>query len=362
MSPEQAVGEEVDHRTDVYSLGVLAYEMLSGKVPFGATTPHAVLHQLVYDPPPSILSQRPDLPVAVDQVLGRALAKEPVSRHERVSDFVIALEQALSGRPRPAGASSRGLVPAPEKPAPQAVREEPAPAVGAGPKAGRWALWLGWLLASAVGWAVGRTVGGPLSEIIVQVLAGTWEPFVVELVGGFAAWATLGLATGMTQWLVLRQYVRGAGWWVPITTVAYGALGSLKFFQGPATDTLIFETIGWADMMGLVVVAPLIGIGISMILEGLTGLAIGLAQSLVLGRWAVRSGSWGLVTALAWAVGGATMGAVFWLLGWPDDELGMWLNTFFGGIVPGAVTATGLVWILSSRRASVKVLVQEAGV
>ena len=59
MSPEQAQGEVVGHHTDIYSLGVVAYEMLTGRAPFGATTPHAVLHQLIYDPPPPVCSRRP---------------------------------------------------------------------------------------------------------------------------------------------------------------------------------------------------------------------------------------------------------------------------------------------------------------
>src|SRR5207245_8147281 len=73
MSPEQAAGEPIDHRADVYALGVVLYEMLVGERPFAADTPIAVLLTHLQDPAPSILDARPDLTPAVGQVLARAL-------------------------------------------------------------------------------------------------------------------------------------------------------------------------------------------------------------------------------------------------------------------------------------------------
>ncbi len=96
MSPEQAWGEEVDYHTDHYSLAVVAYEMLSGQVPFSGTTPHAVLYKQIHEPPPPIRQRCPGLPDGVETVLARALAKEPGMRYATVGAFVDALDQALT--------------------------------------------------------------------------------------------------------------------------------------------------------------------------------------------------------------------------------------------------------------------------
>ena len=95
MSPEQAKGLGVDHRTDIYSLGVVAYEMLTGRVPFQAESTLALLHKVAYDPLPPIRHTRPDLPAGVEEVLAKALAKEPDERYGTVSAFVDALGRAL---------------------------------------------------------------------------------------------------------------------------------------------------------------------------------------------------------------------------------------------------------------------------
>ena len=95
MSPEQARGEEVDARSDLYSLGIVAYEMLTGRVPFGGTTPHAVLHQQIYEPPPSPAALHPQATGPVEAVLLRALAKKPEDRYPTAGGLAQALNQAV---------------------------------------------------------------------------------------------------------------------------------------------------------------------------------------------------------------------------------------------------------------------------
>jgi len=114
MSPEQAKGLAVGAHSDQYSLAVVAYEMLSGQVPFEAESTLALLHKIAYDPPPPLHQARPDLPVEMEQVLVKALAKEPGDRYATVSAFVDALERASSA------AKVGEAVPAPQVVAPSA--------------------------------------------------------------------------------------------------------------------------------------------------------------------------------------------------------------------------------------------------
>ncbi|HNT53186.1 MAG TPA: protein kinase [Anaerolineaceae bacterium] len=96
MSPEQARGEDVTSSSDIYALAVVVYEMLVGQLPFYADTPLAVLLKHMNDLPPKPHTILPKLPIGVDLVLGRALAKTPAERYATASDFSNALEGVLS--------------------------------------------------------------------------------------------------------------------------------------------------------------------------------------------------------------------------------------------------------------------------
>src|SRR5687768_12614110 len=81
MSPEQAMGErEVDGRSDLYSLGVVAYQMISGETPFKAINTPAMLMKHVSEPPPPLRGKRPDVPPGLVSAVERALAKRPEDR------------------------------------------------------------------------------------------------------------------------------------------------------------------------------------------------------------------------------------------------------------------------------------------
>ena len=97
MSPEQVKGLTVDARSDLYSLAVVAYEMLGGRVPFQAESTLALMYKVVHEPPPPIRQARPDLPAGVERVLAQALAKEPGDRYATARAFVDALGRALAG-------------------------------------------------------------------------------------------------------------------------------------------------------------------------------------------------------------------------------------------------------------------------
>ncbi len=87
MSPEQAMGKDVDARTDLWSLGVLYYELLTGRVPFKAANTVAVLRAIADDEPARVLEVRPDLPPAADAIVRRALEKDPTRRYQTAAEF-----------------------------------------------------------------------------------------------------------------------------------------------------------------------------------------------------------------------------------------------------------------------------------
>jgi serine/threonine-protein kinase len=101
MAPEQATGEALDGRTDLYASGIVLYELLTGRVPFDANTPLGVLHQHVYQPPPPPRSINPNLPEIIEVALLRALAKNRNERYQTAGEMAAALEQVAARLDRP---------------------------------------------------------------------------------------------------------------------------------------------------------------------------------------------------------------------------------------------------------------------
>src|SRR5256885_16375521 len=98
MSPEQcAQSGPLDARSDIYSFGIILYEMLAGRVPFTGESPTVIMMKQVQDPPPSVLEARPDMPVAVGEGVKRALAKQPTDRFSSAGEFAAAFREGAAG-------------------------------------------------------------------------------------------------------------------------------------------------------------------------------------------------------------------------------------------------------------------------
>jgi serine/threonine protein kinase len=98
MSPEQAQGGEVDGRSDVYGLGVIVYQMLSGQQPYSADTPMGVVVKHITEPVPEILNVNPNLPQQLDEIIKTALAKDKTKRYINPVEFAKSLNLLAHGK------------------------------------------------------------------------------------------------------------------------------------------------------------------------------------------------------------------------------------------------------------------------
>jgi len=184
MSPEQITDEPLDHRSDLYALGIVCYEMLSGQVPFDGATTHAIIYAQVHTPPPPLREIAGlAVPPPVEAVVNKMLAKRRENRYDSGGEFARDLAQAVSGVwpaglceetevTMPMGTGTTVMEPTPGgMPAPTALQPTPAapytptaytptpPPMPAPARRRRWPLVLGGIAAIGVMLIVGVVVG-----------------------------------------------------------------------------------------------------------------------------------------------------------------------------------------------------------
>lgn len=105
LAPEYIAGVPVDARVDIYGLGCVLYEALTAEVPYPAATPAAKMYAHRASDPPSVRDRRPEVPEALDAVVGRAMTKDPAGRHRSAAEFAVEAAGAV-GLPAPLWATS----------------------------------------------------------------------------------------------------------------------------------------------------------------------------------------------------------------------------------------------------------------
>ncbi|HBY59232.1 MAG TPA: hypothetical protein DEH78_05390, partial [Solibacterales bacterium] len=124
MSPEQSVGDPVDHRSDIFSFGAVFYQMLTGALPFQATTQAGLLRAIHLEEPRPVADLRPGAPPLCDKIIAKAMEKKPEDRYQSMAELVRDLRQVLPGLPttgelRFAETHDTATVAVPVRPAPR---------------------------------------------------------------------------------------------------------------------------------------------------------------------------------------------------------------------------------------------------
>jgi len=224
MSPEQAAGEkEIDGRSDLYSLGIVAYQMLTGELPFNAPSVAGVLMKQITEMPPSLILKRPDCPEDLALAVARCLEKDPENRWPSADALRRALESRVVSGYRPTGQTRRGMTAgggsdSPRRSAGSALPAPVSPPLGRRPSGRQQEDWRN-RLDRHMDRANRRMENKKDSDTPLPV-PDTGEPMIVQKTRAqFARWAAvsagclmINVATGITEpWFLFPTFFMGFG-------------------------------------------------------------------------------------------------------------------------------------------------------
>lgn len=178
MAPEQGIGEAGDQRSDLYSLGVILYEMLTGKPPYDADSAVAVLLKHINEPVPSVLLKNSQIPAALDAVVMRAMAKDADERFQTAGELLMAYEAAITTN----DATRRQDLNRTEPMSPVVVKPETT---------NRRPMWLysaigviGLAMLAAIGTLISRNTSNPAATLTLAVPTSNARPFAPSMTSG----------------------------------------------------------------------------------------------------------------------------------------------------------------------------------
>lgn len=205
MSPEQGLGQTPDGRSDIYSLGVILYEMATGRAPFKAETPMAVMIKHIHDPLPMPSTINPKLLDSVERVILKAMAKEPADRYATAAEMVKAIQAAISETMEEAAILGDAVTPV-------AASTQTTASPSCSMRSILWRSSLGWSIAIVIGLifaganpALGGIVLGSLGGITVGIVWRWIDPSLSRKrrVLLIVFWALAGLITSAGGWGIL---------------------------------------------------------------------------------------------------------------------------------------------------------------